>query len=284
MARQKEKEVEQEIDVSSAPVKKMTFAARWFQDHAVNNKTDLKMVCDLTNRSAYEQFKLCIPSGNTEIYAVVFYGTFMSLLDFIRKKQKTYSQFTIRIAQNLNIGYINGGSIDDEKIGNFQPVMEYLSTNRTVVNSDTDGYPNSAISEALKKKNKSELDRAVKSELDDKYLMWKSLNTKTSADYYKEIQADAYNRLQNEYNISLRTDEAIIPLFCIFLDHIANVLKVKYKEAQGTDVSEVSMNVLGLFDVFYSFNDDEQEVIEFQPNIAMKLALKNDDVAGGDMN
>ena len=30
MARSKDKEVEQEIDVSSAPVKKMTFAGRWF--------------------------------------------------------------------------------------------------------------------------------------------------------------------------------------------------------------------------------------------------------------
>ena len=56
---------------------------------------------------------------------------------------------------------------------------------------------------------------------------------------------------------------------------------MKYKEAEGTDVSEVSMNVLGLFDIFYSFNEEEnQEIIEYQPNIMMKLALKSDSVAG----
>ena len=41
------------------------------------------------------------------------------------------------------------------------------------------------------------------------------------------------------------------------------------------------MNVLGLFDVFYSFDEENnREIIEFQPNITMKLALKSDEVAG----
>ena len=67
------------------------------------------------------------------------------------------------------------------------------------------------------------------------------------------------------------------------MDNITNVLKVKFKEAKGTDVSEVHMNVLGLFDAYYSYTEeDNQEIIEFQPNVTMKLALKADDVAGRD--
>lgn len=80
--------------------------------------------------------------------------------------------------------------------------------------------------------------------------------------------------------MNIRTAEGIFPLFCIFLDHIVNVMKMRFREAQGTDTSEVSMNVLGLFDVYYSFDeDDNKEIIEFQPNILMKLALKADDIA-----
>ena len=61
---------------------------------------------------------------------------------------------------------------------------------------------------------------------------------------------------------------------------IVSVLKMKYREAEGTDVSEVQINVLGLFDAYYSYDvEEDQEIIEFQPNITMKLALKNDDTA-----
>ena len=282
MARQKEEEFEQEIDVSSTPPKKTTFAGRWFNEHAVNDRRELKMVCDLSARSAWEQFRLGILSENTEILAVVFYGTFLSILDFIKKKQKRYNQFTIQIAQSLNIGYINSQNTENEKVGNFQPIMEYLNTNMVIIpegekdDEDEDSDDNKGKN---KSKNKSE-DEAER--LARHCNKWKDSNAKTMADSYSEIENDAFDRLKRDYIISLRTSEAIIPLFCIFLDNIANVLKVKYREAQGTDVSEVSMNVLGLFDVFYSLNEDEQEIIEFQPNIAMKLALKNDDIASGE--
>ena len=106
------------------------------------------------------------------------------------------------------------------------------------------------------------------------------LNTKQNVEFYKEIQNEAYRRLNDEYKVNIRTAEGVFPLFCIFLDHIVNVMKMRFREVQGTDTSEVSMNVLGLFDVYYSFDeDDNKEIIEFQPNILMKLALKADDIA-----
>lgn len=254
----KPKEVEQEIDVK-APVKKETFATRWFKDYAVNNAKELKFVCDLTSRSAEEQFSMFLNSGNTEVYAVVFYATFMTILEFIRSKQKVYNNFTIQIANSINIGYTNNDDEENEKVGNFMPILEYISINRTIVD-DSVSFESDTSSVNL--------------------IRWKQLNIKKEVEYYKEIQEKAYQKLLNEFKTGLRTAEAVIPLFCIFMDHITNVLKMKFKEAEGTDVSEVSMNVLGLFDVFYSFNEEEgQEVIEFQPNISMKLALKADDVA-----
>lgn len=257
----KVKEVEQEIDVSKQE-KKQTFVTRWFNDIAVNNREELKIVCDLTARSAEEQFSMVLKSGNTEVYAAVFYGTFMTILEFIKKQQKKRSQFTIEICNSINIGYVNNDDEDNEKVGNFMPIMEYIGINRNIVDSGSN----------------LDVDKTKQN-----FLRWKELNVKENIEDYKEIQEKAYELLKSEYRTNIRTSEAVIPLFCIFMDHITNVLKIKFKEAEGTDVSEVSMNVMGLFDVYYSFNeDDNQEIIEFQPNITMKLALKADDIASGE--
>lgn len=258
MAR-KPKEIEQEIDIKKVEGKPETFVTRWFKDYAVNNATELKIICDLTSRSAEEQFRMYLKSGNTEVYAVVFYATFMSILEFIRKKQKTYNNFTVEIYKSINIGYSNSDDEDNEKVGNFMPIMEYIGINRNIVEEDQGlGVDTTA----------------------QNFIRWQVLNSKKNVEYYKEIQERAYEKLKSEYKTNLRTSEAVFPLFCIFMDHITSVLKMKFKEAMGTDVSEVSMNVLGLFDVYYSFNEeDNQEIIEFQPNISMKLALKADDIA-----
>lgn len=258
----KPKEKEEEVAVDISKNKKETFVTRWFRDYAVNNQSELKIVCDLTARSAQEQFSMYLQSGNTEVFAVVFYATFMTILEFIRGKEKMYNNFSLEICNSINIGYTNNDDQENEKVGNFMPIMEFIGINRTIVDGG----------------GQIDADQTAKN-----FLRWQQLNVKKNVEYYKEIQERAYERLKTEYKTNIRTSEAVIPLFCIFMDHISNVLKVRFQEALGTDVSEVSMNVLGLFDVFYSFNeDDNKEIIEFQPNISMKLALKADDVAAHD--
>lgn len=253
----KAKEDDQIIDLKPE-VKKETFVTRWFNDYVVDSKDDIKIICDLTARSAEEQFKMYLKSGNTEVYAIVFYATFITILDFIKSQQKVRNNFTIEIANSINIGYTNNENEDNEKVGNFMPLMEYISINRNIITDD-------ALSEETTTSN---------------YLKWKELNIKKTVEYYKEIQEKAYNLLRTEYKTSLRTSEAVIPLFCIFMDNITNVLKQRFKEAENTGVSEVSMNVLGLFDAYYSFDvESGREIVEFEPNIEFKLRLKNDDVA-----
>lgn len=259
MPRKKPIEREEELDIKKEAPKKETFVTRWFKDYATDNAAELKIVCDLTARVAEEQFCMIIPSNNTEVYAVIFYATFLTILDSIKEKQKTYNKFTIEIANSINIGYTNDDDDSNEKDGNFTPIMEYIGINRKIIDTDRSLDPDKTISNFLK---------------------WKELNIKTNVKYYKEIQELAYDRCYKEYRTSPRTSEAMIPLFCIFMDHIVSVLKMKFQEAAGTDISEVKMNVFGLFDVYYSFNSEEnQEIIEFKPNIRMKLALKDDDAA-----
>lgn len=258
MPKIKKEEKELELDTTKQD-KPITFVKRWFADYAVNNASDLKIICDLTSRSAEEQFSMYLKTGNTEVYAVVFYATFVSILDFIKSKQKQYNNFTVAVCNSVNLGYSNNDDENNEKIGNFMPIMEYIGINRNIIDSS----------------GAMEVDKTSQN-----FIRWKELNIKKNVEYYKEIQEMTYEKLKKEYKTNLRTSEGVIPLFCIFMDHITNVLKLKYKEAERTDVSEVSMNVLGLFDIFYSFNEeDNQEIIEFTPNIFMKLALKSDGTA-----
>ena len=252
------KEAEVEVQVDKKAVKE-TFATRWFKEYAVNNRDELKIICNLTSRSAEEQFSMYLEKGNTEVYAVIFYATFMSILEFIRDQQKRYTQFTVTICNSINLGYENNEDDENEKVGNFMPIIEYVGINRGIVD---DG--------------KMEDDKT-----NNNFIRWKQLNIKKNVEYYKDIQERAYNKMKKDYKLELRTSEAVIPLFCIFLDHITNVLKMKYKEADGTSVSEVSMNILGLFDIFYSFNSEEnEEIYEYKAGIPMKLGLKSDTLAG----
>jgi hypothetical protein len=259
----KAKEQEQEIDLSTPKQeKKETKVVKWFRQNVRNNQQDIKFVCDLTARSAQEQFSMWVKSGNTELYAVIFYVTFIQILKFIASKQKSYNNFTIEICNSINIGYTNNDDESNEKVGNFMPIMEFISINRNIV--DDSGSIDS--------------DRTVQN-----FLRWKELNIKKNVEQYKEIQERTYAVLQKDYKVCLRTAEAVIPLFCIFMDNLSNLLKMKYREAQGTGVSEVSMNVMGLFDMFYSYDEDEaREIIDLVPNITSKILLKSDDVAARD--
>lgn len=261
MPRKKAEEKDQELDIKKQE-KKETFATRWFKDHAVNNASEMMMICDLTARAADEQFNISLKSGNNEVFAVVFYGTFLTILDWIRQQQKHRNSFNIEICNSVNLGYTNNSDLNNEKVGNFMPVMEYIGINRSIIDNDrsSDEYKTS-----------------------NNCIRWKELNIKKNVSSYKEIQEVAFERLKTEFHTNIRTSEAVIPLFCIFMDNLTSVIRFKFQEAEGTDISEVSMNVFGLFDIFYSFNaEDNREIIEFQPNIRMKLALKSDETANRD--
>lgn len=255
----KKQEQEQEIDLSTKKEQKKTYVTRWFDTNVVNNKPEIKITCDLTARSVAEQFSMSVRSGHTELFAVIFYVTFIQILKFISSKQKTYNNFTMEICSSINVGYCNNDDPENEKVGNFMPILEYIGINRNIITDD------STVESDATQKN---------------YLRWKELNIKKTVEGYKDIQNDAYKVLQEEYKIYLPTEEAIIPIFCIFMDNLSNVLKQRYKELIDTDVSEVKMNVMGLFDMYYSYNDETgEEIIDIQPNITTKLKLKRDDVA-----
>jgi len=261
MPRKKASEVTEDEVQEPVVRRNETTVTRWFNDYCVDNKDDIKIICDAVARSAEQQFSLYLKSDHTESYAVIFYSTFVSILEFLRKKQKMYKEYTILIGNSLNIGYCNNDDENNEKVGNFMPIIESTGmTNRVVSQTD--------------------MSDIVKETTAESYIRWKELNTKKNAEAMHEIQEMTYQYLKREFKLSLRTSEAVIPLFATFIDVLMGYLKHKYKELIDTNVSEVSMKVLGLFEVFYSYNQDTaEEVIEFQPSVFTKLQLKSDEQA-----
>lgn len=240
--------------------KKVTRVSIWFQDHCTENISDIKHICNLTARTLDEDFGMYSKSNNTEVFAVVFFATFISILKYIAGKQKTYKNYSIQIFNSINIGYTNNENDDNEKVGNFTPIFEYVGTNKEVVKDPDDGV-------------------ITADKMEKKFSLWKTINSKKNVEQYKEIQEMAFQKLIDEFKVDLRYSESIFPIFCTFFDHIIAVLKLKYREAEGTDIHEIKLNILGLFDIYYSFDEENGEIIDFEPNITSKLTLKNDEVA-----
>lgn len=246
---------EEKIEEKQEP-KKITKTVKWFNEYCVENKSDIKTICDITSRSIQNQFNMFVKSSNTEVYALIFFVTFSSILDFLSKKQNQYDNFSFEICNSMNIGYTNNTDDNNEKVGNFMPIIEYISINRTIIR-DEDYTGDDAIQRSC--------------------IQWKQQNLKQNQNFCDEIQNKAATTLKNEYGIHLITNDIVIPIFCIFIDTVVQVLKLKFQEALSQDVSEVSMNILGLFTAYYSFNEEEnKEVIEYVPGIYTKLRSKSD--------
>ena len=258
MAKKKVEEQEVVQEETHKDKKPKSYVKRWFDDYAVNNKSDIKIICDLTAKSMEEQFNMSLKSGNTEVYAVAYYAAFISLLELLKQKQKQYNNFTLQVCNSINIGYTNNDDDNNEKVGNFFPVLEFIGVNRNIIDSSTEIDPDRTSQNLIR---------------------WKELNIKKNVEFIKTWQEHTYQKLLSEFKVDLKYSEACPVIFCIFSDNILNYIKFKYKELDKTDVSEVSMNILGLYDIFYSFDEeDDKEVCEAVPNILMKLNLKNDNI------
>lgn len=253
----KVKEDEIDVNIIDKP-KKETFVTQWFRQHCVNDVDTIKIVNELAARDINEQFGIQLRNNNYELMAVIFYATYMSILEFLKSKQKQYSRYTIEIANSLNIGYTNDTDDDNEKVGNFMPVLEYIGVNRNLNNIQTDDN----------------------SETSMKCIMWKQLNAKKSVEHIKEIQENAFQKLISDYNTHLKVSEAVIPCFCIYFDNLIGVLRTKLREAHGTDMTESSIHVFSLFRLYCSYDEDNSvEIIDIEPGVISKMFLKSDTLA-----
>ena len=253
------------IQNNNVPQRKMTRSEKWFIDNVKDNPEAIAEVCKMTARSMHEQAGITFTNPNTTaaLYALVVDQTFASIVRFLEKMQQSgYRRYSIVFGQNFNIGYQDDEHEDSEKIGNFIPVLEYGVQNKSIVSSAPGSCEDTVI---------------------DSYKRWMELNIKQCIEETSQIASDAFNNLLNEpYRINLRYKEAIIPIFCTFIDMLVEVLKFKFQERKLADQSQVCIKVFGLFDAYYWFDEeDHSEVIEFVPGIKLKQDMKSDKYAGG---
>ena len=219
------------------------------------------MICDLVADSVANQFDMHVKSSNTEVFALIFFVTFETIMDFLNQKQTNFNNFTFKIAKSLNIGYTNNTNTENEKFGNFMPLIEYTGINRNIIRDEINNAD-----------DKSEVN----------FIRWKQQNLTQNENFCNQIQNQAAVKLANEYGIQIVNNEAVIPIFCIFLDMAVYIVKTLYNEANLVEdgPSEYKINVLGLFDLYYSFDSvEDKEHIDFTPGIYMKLRSKSDLVA-----
>ena len=260
MAKVKEKDENEEFNeaIEEPKQKKITRTIKWFNEYCTENKTEIKMICDIVADSVAKQFDMHVKSSNTEVFALIFFVTFETILDFLRSKQSSYDNFTFEICKSINIGYTNNTDENNEKVGNFMPMMEHIGINRSIIRN-----------EDLSSDDHSEVN----------FIKWKQQNLTQNENYLNQIQNQSATKLATEYGIQIVNNEAIIPIFCTFFDVLAQVLKLKYYDMIETspEKSEYSINVLGLFTAFYSFDSEEsKENIDYSPGIYMKLRQKSD--------
>lgn len=237
---------------------------QWFLDNVKNNPKEIAEVCKMTARSMHEQASIRFenPNSTPAFYAMVVDRTFMSIVKYLAKMQACgYPRYTIMFGNNFNIGYQDDDNKDSEKIGNFIPVLEYGVQNKSIVPAPGVDSEDVVI---------------------NSYKRWMELNVKQCIEETTWIASDAFDHLLNEDNLNLRYKEAIVPIFCTFIDMIVEVLKFKYQERKDADQSQVSIDVFGLFYAYYWFDEEDQgEVIEFEPGIKLKQDMKSDKFAGG---
>jgi hypothetical protein len=255
MPRVRKTEKEEEVDVKKPQIEPV--CTRWFNENAGDDIEDLRHVANLTAKECHKQFNLN-PCVSGEVYAVIFYATFIEILKYLQKQRSKYSNYTMEIGKSLNIGYVNNDNDDNEKVGSFDPVMEFIGSST--------------------RNDKSEEDKV---NIQKHLTNWKTNNVKSDANIVTTIENGVIARINAaEFNIHIGYGAIAFPIFCIFLDGLVSHVKYKWKEAQGTNVSTVSIDVFRLFRIKYSFNEeDNQECIEYEPLTLMKCLMKSDDIS-----
>ena len=223
----------------------------WFERTCVDDRDKILAVCAVTGRMLADQFNMRTRENLDEVWALVFYECWLQILEFLSRKTSQYTEFEVQVEKCVRIGYTNYLNDDDEKVGNFMPFMEWVGKDTSIVYN-----PHETA--------------------DDNFIRWKEQNSIKNVDMQKEIQDKTALLINRKYGMNIGSPDAVIPIFCIFLDNVVNILKQDYKDA-GEDVSKVKMNVLSQFTVTYSFDtDDNREIVDFSPSVAIKMEIKND--------
>lgn len=232
----------------------ITKCQRFFTDNVKENQKELLEIGAIANRQLFDKISLGMPLPEQPI---ALYGEiFAAIFDVIVSKQANWDEFCLNIADMLKIGYTTTSSDDDEKSGNYMFQMEHVEKADVADTTDTE-----------------ETDTV------ELCTQWNAANIKVQADVIKDVVGKAVTRISKLIEMETSSPEIIMPLFCIVHQVILNYIRLKRRDL---GLTEYELNVAGLYTVICRETEDAEEVIEYEPLIASKLAMKDDSSASAD--
>ena len=224
----------------------------YFNEICTEDVKDVLMICTTASKRLCDLFKIKI--DDPMMVAVIFSKTYETVLKELAALEKEYDSYQISFCDRFCIGYTTNENEADEKEGNFMIYINHLNVIPTIDEYDA---------------QLSNRERCVQ---------WNTDNIKKQPEELKKIAAKTTEALK-KLDISMLSDEIIIPMFITVYETIIEVLKIRRKEE---DKFEFEINFCSCFYISAIEQEDQDtDIINIRSNIHGKLMLKNDALASG---
>ena len=224
----------------------------YFNEICSEDVEDVLMVCTTASKKLRDRFKIKV--DEPRMIAAIFSKTFETTLKELQALEKDYSSYQITFCDRFVIGYSTNENESDEKEGNFMIYINHLNVIPTTDDVDPQLDPK------------------------ERCVQWNIDNIKKQPEELKTIAAKTVEALK-KIDITLTSDEIIIPTFITVYETLIEVMKIRRKEL---DVFEFEINFCSCFYVSAIEQEDQDtDIINIRSNIHGKLMLKNDAIASG---
>ena len=225
---------------------------QYFNEICTEDVDEVVMVCTTASKKLRDRFKIKI--DDPKMIAAIFSKTYETVLKELACLEKDYSEYQIVFCDRFVIGYSTNENEADEKEGNFMIYINHLNVIPTTDDIDPQLDPK------------------------ERCVQWNVDNIKKQPQELKTIASKAVEALK-KIDITLTSDEIIIPTFITVYETLIEVMKIRRKEQ---DLFEYEINFCSCFFVSVIEQEDQDtDIVNIRSNIHGKLMLKNDAVASG---
>lgn len=247
-------------------------AASWalyYADRISDNHEDIATVAEAAAKILKDRFQIDL-LHNSEVedealrndsrfYTSIFLCIFESIFQTLKNKMKAGSDIYCNIAGRLVVGISNSDNEDDEKSGNYMPVLKHIKDLGITV--DTDHGSDAEVLSA-----------------------WVSSNTVANESNNPKLIRAMYEKaadsLKKNFKLNMPTCEFVLPLFICYYEAICQYLHTRRFEIYSTDPSQWAYSL-----TFYWFiatcrtSKKAGDKIVLEPTVGAKTFVKNDEDA-----
>lgn len=223
--------------------------AKVYKDIVVDDVETVEQISAIAAERIYDKFSLDFRL-EPKYLTVFFFIVWNTMMNEIKKKQVDYSTYELEVCGRFAVGFQDRLDSDDEKQGNFVPVIKHIA-----VGGDEE-FSDDAES------------------IQQKFVQFNTENIVNDVTFIKNIASKARKRLNENAKIIIGTDEAIFPILVTVYDAIVATMKLKRKELKTW---KYSINFASCFDITVMETEDPlADKVVIKPSIYDKLNMKSD--------